>query len=379
MSLPRFSPPLQAAFAAGVSCLLWMSFQVHTLYGGNWTGLFYASEERTVAEELRAGAYIRPAGRGYDGQQYRAIAHDPWPPFRLDSMLDSPVFRRQRMLVPSLAWCLALGRREWIDAAYIAAVLCSAALAVWACAVWFMLRDRSAWWGCLALVLPPVVTSVDRMGVDATLLALAMGAAVLMERGRWTALWIVLALAGLTRETGILLCTGAALWTWLQGRVRLALALLSAAAPALAWMGLLAVWLNDPQPKPDFRFLYSGIFAMLGRAEAGAPLALRLLNTVGLIGLAASIPAAVRYAWRGGAAGALVALYIPLALVLGGSAALENPTAYGRQLGPLFAFVLFESIIRREWWWTAAAGAVCAGPLAYSLAAFLRGLGLLSR
>lgn len=377
MSLPRFDSARQAAFAAAVLCFLWMAFQAHALYGGNWTGLFYASEERTVAEELRAGAYIRPAGRGYDGQQYRAIAHNPWPPFRLDSSLDSPAFRRQRMVVPTLAWCLALGRREWIDAAYIAVVLSSVVLAVRASAAWFLLHGRSAWWGCVALTTPPVVTSVDRMGVDATLLALAMAAAVLLKRERWAALWIVLALAGLTRETGILLCAGAALWTWRRGRLRLALALLSAAAPALLWMGLLALWIDAPPPAPPFVFFYWGVFAMLGHAEPGAPLLVRLLNAVGLIGLAFTIPAALHWAVRGSLTAVLVALYIPLALLFGAQEALESPIAYGRSLGPLVTVVLFESILQREWKWTAAAAAVCAGPLAYSVAAFLRGAGLM--
>jgi hypothetical protein len=375
--------PWRAALLAGALCFAWMAFQARALYGGNWTGLFYLSADRTTAEELARGAYLRPAGRGYDGQFYRAIAHDPWPPFRLDSQLDAPAYRRQRMLVPTLAWLAALGRAEWIGAAYMGVVLGSVMLAVYFTAAWFARRGRSAGWGCLALALPPVVASVDRMCVDATLLALTMAAAVLWERGRTGWLWMTLALAGLTRETGVLLAAGAALGEWRRAGPCRALVLLSAAMPALAWGVLLAAWAGSQPAGTQFRFLYLGVLEMLGRAEAGAPLAVRALNTAGLIGLSAAIPIALRWAWtgasRGASLGALAAFFVPLSLALGGRELLESPVAYGRFMGPLLAFVLFEAVVRRGWSGAAAVGAVCAGPLAYSAAALLRGLGLMAR
>jgi hypothetical protein len=354
-----------------------MAFQARYVYGGDWSGLFYASAERTFAEELRRDVYVRPAGRGYDGQQYRAIAHDPWPPFRLNFSLDSPAFRRQRMLVPSLAWCLALGRPEWIDSAYIAVVLLSAAAAVYFASAAFALRGWSAWWGGLALALPPVVTSVDRMGVDAALLAFGLAAAVLWERGRWGWMWVALALAALTRETGMLFAAGAGVALWRRGEWRRGAVILTAAAPALAWKAFLALRLSSPEPEIERWFLFDGLFHMLGRAEQGAGLPLRILNTAGLIGLTMSLAVAARWLWNGSVLGALVAFFVPLSLVLGAPQFLESPVAYGRIMGPLLAFVLFESILRRRWRWAAAVGAVCAGPIAYSLVALLRGLRLM--
>ncbi len=107
---------LSPARLAGLALLLtaaWIAFQGAYVYDGAWRGLVRASSEFSLPEALRADLPLLPVGRGYDGQFYRVIAHDPWPPFSLDPSMDAPSVRRQRIPVPALARVLAAGQAAW--------------------------------------------------------------------------------------------------------------------------------------------------------------------------------------------------------------------------------------------------------------------------
>lgn len=371
--------PWQVALGALLLTWCWMAFQANLVYGGNWSGLFYISAEIPLPPELRDGVVTRPAFRGYDGQLYRVIAHDPWPPFQYNASLDLPTYRRQRVLVPALAWALALGRQDWIDAAYIAVVLASAGAGVWFSALWFASHGIGAWWGMLFLVTPAALTSVDRMGIDGTLLALTVGGAVMWRRQQWSWMWILLALAGLTRETGILVAGGVALGLWAQREWRRGLVMACAALPALAWALLLRMWIGGYDVgTPDF--LYAGIMRELILMEAhpsqwGARGAW-LLKLAGLAGLGLCVPLMGPWFRRTSELWWAAVGFVPLALLLGAHTYLETPVAFGRALAPMLCFILFEGM-RRWSWWGLSAAAVSVGPLAYSGKALLVGVGLM--
>lgn len=372
--------PWQVALGAVLLAWCWMAYQANLVYGGNWLGLFYISAEFPLAPELRDGVVMRPAFRGYDGQQYRVIAHDPWPPFQYNTSLDVPTLRRQRILVPASAWALALGRPGWIDAAYMAVVLASVGAGVWFAALWFASHGASVWWGLLFLATPAAVTSVDRMGIDAMLLAFGVGAAVMWRQQRWAWMWILLALAGLTRETGVLMACGAALGLWAQRRWLRGVAMAFAALPAVAWALLLRAWIGGYDLPHPIQFLYAGMIRELGLSEAHpeqwAVKAAWLVKVAGLAGLALCVPLAARWFQRDCELWWIAAGFVPLALALGAPTYLETPVAFGRALAPMLCFILFEGVRRRSCWGLSAA-AVSVGPLAYSAKALLAGLGLI--
>lgn len=368
---------VRLALAATVLAWAWMAFQAGFVYGGNWTGLFYHSAELPLPAGLREGTYVRPALRGYDGQQYRVIAHDFLPPYQSNRSLDAPVLRRQRMLVPALAWALGAGRREWIDAAYIAVILAGIFAGVYFSSKWFALRGSAAALGLLFVVTPPSVASVDRMVVDATLLALIFAAAYCWETRRWPGMWAALALACLTRETGVVAVAGAVAAFWWRREWRRGAWMALAALPAAAWRIFLLASMPDSGMKPLFGWAFDGLFAAFFDCIQGPITASGLLNAAGLVGLAVCLPVALWQWWtrREEATGWMAVSFVPVGLFVQPVEGFDNPMAYGRYLGPLIAWLLFEGVKERRWW-TVFPLLICAGPLAYSGAALLRGLGL---
>ncbi|MFN0171305.1 MAG: hypothetical protein ACKV22_33230 [Bryobacteraceae bacterium] len=87
----------RAAAMAGTLALLaifvWQSLAVRTLYGGNWSGLFFCASRFGVPAPLRGSTYVHTDSDGYDGQFYRLVAHDPWRSRGFESHIDNPSIR----------------------------------------------------------------------------------------------------------------------------------------------------------------------------------------------------------------------------------------------------------------------------------------------
>ncbi len=116
--------------------LLWQWTTVKVNYGGNWMALFCTGSLPGVPGSLAAEhIYQFPGSTGYDGQMYHYIAHDRlMRDEALKSFVDAPRLRYRRILVPGLAWIVALGRTEWVDRGYFAVCLLWAGAGVfWAC------------------------------------------------------------------------------------------------------------------------------------------------------------------------------------------------------------------------------------------------------
>ena len=90
---------------------------VYASYSGHWSGLFRAGSAMRVPEDLASTAFRNPHPRGYDGQFFRSLAHDPFLRHGTAASLDSPVLRSRRILIPLMAWGLALGQPAVIDCA----------------------------------------------------------------------------------------------------------------------------------------------------------------------------------------------------------------------------------------------------------------------
>jgi hypothetical protein len=152
-------------------------------------------------------ANLDPAGSlGYDGQfiyylaRYgiAALAH-----------LDNPVYRLQRILLPSLLRALTLGSPALIPWALIAVNLAAVVLVAWLLANWLRGQRISPWY---ALVYPAYAGTLLAYSRDLTeplTYCLAAGGAIFWLRGRraWAAL--LLALAILCKEIALLFIAGA--------------------------------------------------------------------------------------------------------------------------------------------------------------------------
>jgi hypothetical protein len=202
--------------------------------GGDWTGLFYSGDLMARPPELASGFEFH-GSRGYDGQQYRVLAHDPLNRKGYWTYLDDARFRSRRILIPAAAAMLGAGSRRAVDLWFVAIVDVSLALG----GLCFVLLTDEV---CPRLAtiaiysaIPAVVASTDRMVLDGPLLAAFLAAWLFLRQTRPGALWVVLACAPLVRESGILLNVGVALVFLRRRDVRGALTAGATAVPSLAW------------------------------------------------------------------------------------------------------------------------------------------------
>jgi hypothetical protein len=361
----RRSACASVALLAVALVLAWSATRVHFLNGGNWTALFCTGAGVPLPPEVDAGTYRVPPRGAYDGQYYRLLARDPFLRRNYARFVDAPQFRFRRCLVPMAAWLLALGQEPWIDCAYIAVEMLFIAMGTYWCARLLMRRGWPAWWGLLFVVVPATLASFDRMLLDGPLTALFAGFWLYCEEERWTRAWVLATLAGLTRETGLLLPAALVADRLLRRDWRGAGRFAACAVPSFAWYALLAArfpaggWVHEigiPLWNLARRLLvFRPYYDPVGQEV------LRVTDFLAVAGLiACMILATLRLRKQPMAPVTIcVGLYACLALILGPEV-MADPFAFGRVLSPLLVWIAIEALVRRQW-------AVLAAPLAISL------------
>lgn len=342
---------------AGAGVLwLWQFATVRFNYGGNWTALFRTRADLPVPEFLRGENLYRFEGAGYDGQVYHLIAHDPWMRKGTREAITGATFRYQRILVPALAWAIALGRDAWVDRAYFAVILGFVFAGVYWMARIALRAGLGAAWGLAFVLAPATIVSVDRMTVDVALAALVCGFAWYAGEGsEWRAA-AVLACAALTRETGLLIIAGYALYVFTQRRVRAAVVVAASALPALVWFVFLSTLGPSPVGSYGSSVPFGGFVERIVHPAryAGAQWKVVIATACDEVALAAIAIVfvwvarlAIRRKWDAPTA-ALYSLAIA-AVFLGSRGVWEEADAFGRVLTPMLLLAGLESFARKPW------------------------------
>ena len=216
---------------------LWQWATVTANYGGNWTALFCTGAvQRQPPLAASEHVYLFANSTGYDGQFYHYIAHDPLMRSDLKTYVDDPRMRYRRILIPLLAYALALGHSGLIDPAYEIVCLLSIGLGVyWSCR-FAQSVELGAAWGLLFLAMPAIPIAMDRLVIDGGLTALTAAFLYYSRSPSWK-LFAVLVCAALTRETGFLLVLAYCAHLVWRRELRTAGLFLLSAAPAAAWYG----------------------------------------------------------------------------------------------------------------------------------------------
>lgn len=149
--------------------------------------------------------------------------------------VDNPRLRWRRILAPALAYGIAFGRPGAVDAAFLFVILAFTFSGVAWCAAFSARCGFSPWLGLAFLILPATLISLERLTVDAALVALCAAFALGALNGVRPWLYAVLALAPLARETGIALAAACGLVALAARRLRAALAAGLALVPLAAW------------------------------------------------------------------------------------------------------------------------------------------------
>lgn len=353
LTVSRRSAIFVAALAVTI-VLGWTAARVHYVFGGNWTALFCTGASFRMPPDLEPGTYRFP-GAGYDGQFYRYLAHDLLLRKNYFRYVDAPQMRFRRVLVSLLAWLLALGRSDWIDAAYIAVEMFCVALGTYWCARLLARRGRSPLWGLLFAVVPATLASFDRMLVDGPLTALFAGFWLYSEEKRWTRVWLLAMLAALTRETGLLLSTALVTDQLLQRDWRRAAYFASTSFPAVAWYAYLALRLPNRSQITELGVPVWGLLSRLlwFRPYPDPPieLLLRVTDFLAVLGLAISIVLAIFWLAREhvGPVTICVGLFAVLALVLDSPSYMTEAFGFGRPVSPLLLWIMIEAVSRKTW------------------------------
>jgi hypothetical protein len=334
-------------------------------FDGDLRGLVHFGERFGTAESFPGAPVVGPSG--YDGQFYAVLATDPFltRPETLEA-LDTPAYRAARILVPLLAWALALGRPEAAVWTYMGICWLLTLGTVPLAARWLEERGASGWWAALLVTNAGLAAALVRVTLDGAalfflLLALA---AWRRERTGWSAL--AATAAALTRE--VFLLGGLALAAVELRRRRWARAAALGIPPVLA----LALWrlrvaaVTDADADPvekifalPFRWVPAKL-ARMQELQASQPQWL-LPEVAALVGVALAVAAAVRLLPRAGRDPAALALagFAGLALVLSAQV-YEEIYAFARVLLPLPVLALGlsgepELSGAARWWFRAAA------------------------
>ncbi len=243
-TLADSSTPARRALLLGILATLavfcWQWTTVHANYRGDWTALFCTAELRLMPVAIDQGTYRFTGSNGYDGQMYRLVAHDPWLKKGYDMYVDDTAVRYRRILVPALAWLLALGQDSWIDTAYYAVILLCVFAGTSSLALLLHQYNLPDLWALSFPLLPGCLISIDRMTVDIALFALIAGLLVCWRQDRPRLKWLLLALCPLVRDLGLLVIAAAVFDEIRRRRFNWAAAWATAGIPIAAWQ----LWLR---------------------------------------------------------------------------------------------------------------------------------------
>jgi hypothetical protein len=323
-------PPLWIfPIAAALVVLAWQWATVTANFDGNWSALFCTGQLQRQPPALASEhTYVFAGSAGYDGQLYHYMAHDPLLRTDISTYLDTPRLRYRRILVPALAYALALGRTEWIDRVYRFVILLAMACGVYCACRYCRESGLPPAWGMLFLLFPALPITVDRMVVDGVVAVFTAAFLLWCRQPSWK-LFLILCGAAWTRETGLLLPAGYCAWLIWRSQMRTAAVFALSAVPALAWYAYVAQR-TPPGPYGGSMVPLSGIWRALLHPwpyPAGMPL----------------------MAWVQ-AADFLALMAVLLAFVMTIAQCLRRPAHPARILAALF--VLMGIVVQRTDFWT---------------------------
>jgi hypothetical protein len=286
---------MAALLCAGLG-LGWQALTVHFNFGGNWTALFCHGSDYPVPASLAwEHIYVFPNSGGYDGQSYHFVAHDPLCRTDICRAIPDPGLRYPRILVPGLAYLLALGRAEWIDAAFFAVNIGFLFLG----AYWLAQLCPHPMWAVLYVLAPASVASLDRMLMDLAATSLCLGFAVYLRSGATWKLWGIIAAAAICREAGFVLFAGYAIWMLGKRQFGRTAIFATALVPSLLWLWWVRANVPGatsglPTPIPLWGVIYSELHP---RQYAYGAFWIRSLEVVQLAGLMLGMVLAL-WQWR---------------------------------------------------------------------------------
>jgi len=337
-------------------CLFgWQAATVAVNFDGNWTALYCTGDRLRTPPQLESeNIYTFPETEGFDGQFYHYIAHEPLPG-ELAPYVEAGRLRYRRILLPATAWLLSFGQQRWVDAAYIGAGFLFLLLGMWWTGNIGSELGLRAGWALLFVAVPASLIFVDRLTVDHVLAALAAGFAWYAGRPPSWRLYVVLALAPLAREIGLLLIAAYCLSCVARKEYRTAAVFSTAALPGLAWIGWLASAIGSdsyPTTLVPFKGLLNYLFHPISYpSDVPLEAIVQTGDALALLGMLLAIVLAVWLFWsrRFEPVAVAAVLFAGLAVFVQRWDVWQTVYNYGRIFSPLLLLVAIGWLPHRRW------------------------------
>jgi len=339
----RFDRKAAVVGAVAIVCAAaWLALNVWGNYEGHLSGLFYTGSAVKLPPGIAEETYRVKDAAGYDGQFYRLIARDPFLRSGFAAFVDNPALRWRRIGIPGLAWLAGGSSDAAIDGAYVAIELGFVLLGALWLAAYAQSVEWSPVWGLAFLFVPAVMVSLDRMTVDVGLAALTVG---LLSRSAGVKVWtiyLLLCIAPLIRETGMVLLVAWCVHAALQRKWRQAISGMLCAVPALAWWSYVQRHTSADGTRWLAQYPFSGIAerTLHGGFGPDATLWLRTANVcerLALAGLWLALALSIYAIWKrpSGLAELTALAFSAFAATLGRADIWDSAYAAGRTMSPL--------------------------------------------
>ncbi len=322
-------------------------------YGQNPTALFRIGAQRPLPPELANDTWFFPAESDYDGQFFRLLAHDPLGTRGYPAFMDAPAIRYSRILLPAAAFLLAGGWQPWIDAAYIGTVAAFLFLGTFFTGRWAVSHGRHPAWGLGFLLLPGSFLSVWMMTGEIALLAISAVLIECLEKKNRVGAFLCLALAGLCRETGLVLPASAGLICLLNKDIRGCLVAAASLIPTGVWYGYIHFFLPGTSSvipawlatEPATGFLRALFIPPQFSDSDPVAFFVWILDRLSLAGLLILFVLAARRLWKGDRSFATIVagMHIGIALAVNNTVFWQIPLGYTRPFSTMMAFVGWQS------------------------------------
>jgi hypothetical protein len=193
--------------------LTFCAARLHAL-GGGPASFVVAGDQFVQVAAAPAGLPVTH-GPGYDGQFFYRLALRPWTHQQTEFgiTLDQPAYRQQRIVYPLLSFVVARGAPPATAWALLGWNLAAAATLGWLGAALARRRHRHALWGLAFAAYPGFVLVIARDLAEVLAAALLLAGILALDRQRPALAAVTLTLAGLTRESTLIVPLAlAAVW-----------------------------------------------------------------------------------------------------------------------------------------------------------------------